>query len=298
MRVIMKYVDSQNERNLIVTADDFGLTDEINQGIVIAHRQGILRSTALLMNGLATGAALELRRQNPGLEIGAHLGIVEGYSLRGRKSTLTDDLSYFGGGICLHRGWPQFIAKYLKGQIDLGEIEEELDLQLSRMRSEIGPIAFANGTQHLHLLPGVLDIVLKLMNKYEIKWLRLPALSRTVPGSMRRIPYNWALRALGYRARRRAGLKGIGGAKYFAGFDVCGRLDAAAVCKILEGMPVGTMELMSHPGLDCPYLRENLPWGYRTFAWAGELAALISPAVAEVVARRQINLIQFKDLTH
>ena len=115
---------------------------------------------------------------------------------------------------------------------------------------------------------------------------------------MRRIPYNWALQALGYRARRRAARNGIGGSKYFAGFDVCGRLDAAAVCKILEGMPVGTMELMSHPGLDCPYLRENLPWGYQAFAWAGELAALISPAVAEVVARRQINLIQFKDLTH
>ena len=242
--------------------------------------------------------ALSLIKQNPTLEIGAHLGIVEGFSLRGRPSSITDELRYLGEPICLHRGWPAFIKRYLKGQINLHELEEELDLQLSRMREAVGPIAFANGTQHLHLLPGVLEVVLKLMKKYDIPHLRLPGRSLSVPQSWRRRPHNFALRTLGARATRRAAAYGITGAKYFAGFDVCGRLSPQAICKILEQMPAGTMELMSHPGLDCPYLRENLPWGYSDFSWAGELAALTHPDVAAMVAKRQIKLIQFKDLPH
>lgn len=291
-------MDGKNkERFLVVTADDLGLTEAITDGIVEAHRRGIVRSTALLMNGLATDYALELRRQCPDLEIGAHLGIVEGLSLRAKKSTLTDELDYLGRGPCLHRGWPEFIKLHMRGRIDLGELEEELDLQLGRMRDAIGPIAFANGTQHLHLLPGVLEVVLRLMHKYEIPYLRLPDRSRRVSGSDRRLPQNLAMRALGMRARRRARKLNITGPKYFAGFDVCGRLDAAAVCKILDDMPVGTMELMSHPGLDDPFLRSQLPWGYQDFNWAGELAAMTDPEVKATVERRGIHLIHFKDLS-
>lgn len=105
------------------------------------------------------------------------------------------------------------------------------------------------------------------------------------------------MRALGVRARRQARHLNIGGPKYFAGFDVCGRLDAAAVCKILDDMPVGTMELMTHPGLDDPFLRRHLPWGYQDFDWAGELAALVDPEVKATIARRGIQLIHFKDLS-
>lgn len=288
---------ANQQRFLVVTADDFGLTEAVTDGIVEAHRSGIVRSTALLMNGLATDHALKLRRQCPDLEIGAHLGIVEGFSLRAKRSTLTDELAYLGSGPCLHRGWPEFIKLYLRGRIDLSELEEELDLQLGRMSEAVGPIAFANGTQHLHLLPGVLEVVLRLMSKYEISWLRLPDRSRRVPGSDRRRPQNLAMRALGVRARRQARRLNIGGPKYFAGFDVCGRLDAAAVCKILDDMPMGTMELMTHPGLDDSFLRRHLPWGYQDFNWAGELAALVDPEVKATIARRGIQLIHFKDLS-
>ena len=53
---------------------------------------------------------------------------------------------------------------------------------------------------------------------------------------------------------------------------------------------------MSHPGYDCPYLREHLPWGYSDFAWPGELAALTDPSVRTLIEQRGIRLIQFKDL--
>ena len=285
------------QRQLIVTADDFGLTPEINAGIIEAHTRGILGSTALLMNGMATDEALRLIPKYPKLEVGIHLGIVEGLALGGQVNSLTDTLRYFGSErICLHRAWPRFLLRYLSGRIELGELECELDLQLQRMRDAVGKIPFANGTQHLHLLPGITEVVVRLLRKHQVPSLRLPPRSQTIPGSWRRRHYNLALRLLGYRAARKARAAGLSTTDYFAGFDICGRLDTAALCKLLESMPKGTMELMTHPGHDCPYLRQHLGEGYRDFGWAGELAALVDPKAAQAVKQQGITLIQFKDL--
>jgi hypothetical protein len=40
-----------SRKQLVVNADDFGLTPDVNQGIVEAHRRGILTATTLMANG-------------------------------------------------------------------------------------------------------------------------------------------------------------------------------------------------------------------------------------------------------
>lgn len=282
---------------LIVTADDLGLTTEINQGILKAHTQGLVRSAALLANGKATAEALRLCRAHPHLEIGVHLGIVEGYALSGRRSSLTDPLSYFGDGRpCLHRGWPWFLRRYCRGAIDLAELEAELDLQITRLRDSVGALAFANGTQHLHLLPSVLSVVLKLLAKHGIPALRLPVRSLRTPGWRRRGLVNSALAALGRRAAPATVAAGVRHTQAFAGFDACGQLDHASLAAILGALPPTTVELMTHPGEDCAWLREQLPWAYGTFGWSGELAALCGDGAKAQIRARGIELIQFKDL--
>src|SRR6201987_3103595 len=63
-------------RRLIVNADDFGFTRDVNQGIVEAHRQGILTATTLMASGAAFEDAVRLARENPTLDIGVHLVLV------------------------------------------------------------------------------------------------------------------------------------------------------------------------------------------------------------------------------
>ena len=46
----------------MVNADDFGFTVDVNQGIVEAHRRGILTATTLMANGAAFEDALRLAR--------------------------------------------------------------------------------------------------------------------------------------------------------------------------------------------------------------------------------------------
>ena len=65
-------------KQLIVNADDFGLTKRVSEAIVDVHRHGIVTSTTLMANGAAFEGAVALSRQMPRLGIGAHLNLSEG----------------------------------------------------------------------------------------------------------------------------------------------------------------------------------------------------------------------------
>ena len=58
---------------LIVTADDFGISDGVNRGIVEAHRHGILTSTSLMVYRPAAVEAAALGRECRALSVGLHL---------------------------------------------------------------------------------------------------------------------------------------------------------------------------------------------------------------------------------
>ena len=80
-------------RRLIVNADDFGFTHDVNAGIVEARRRGILRSTTLMANGAAFDDAVRLARENPDLDVGCHLVLVGGRSLSRPGELLPKSLS-------------------------------------------------------------------------------------------------------------------------------------------------------------------------------------------------------------
>jgi len=59
---------------VIINADDFGLTNGVNYGIIDSFLYGITTSTTLIANGSAFDHAVELASDHPDLEIGVHLG--------------------------------------------------------------------------------------------------------------------------------------------------------------------------------------------------------------------------------
>jgi predicted glycoside hydrolase/deacetylase ChbG (UPF0249 family) len=64
-------------RRLIVNADDLGLSDGVNAGILRAHREGIVTSASLMVRGAAAPAAAALARDAPQLSLGLHLDLAE-----------------------------------------------------------------------------------------------------------------------------------------------------------------------------------------------------------------------------
>jgi hypothetical protein len=66
LRIKLGYFRTAALKYLIPNADDFGYTRDVNDGIIHAHRQGILTATTLMATGAAFDHAVALARQNPG----------------------------------------------------------------------------------------------------------------------------------------------------------------------------------------------------------------------------------------
>jgi predicted glycoside hydrolase/deacetylase ChbG (UPF0249 family) len=281
------------DRTVIVTADDFGLAPEINVGIVEAHSRGLVTSTSLLMNAPATGQALELAKANSRLEIGLHLSLVEGYSLSGSGFSLLDQVKYFPEKPCLHRHWKTFIPRFVTGRIRLPELEMELRAQFEAFLSHFPSIPFMNGTQHLHLLPVIQDLVLRLACDYQVKWLRAPYSMISSSAHPARSAYTSVMKHLGRRLAAKAERHGIRTTDHFAGFDSSGSMNEEKFCYILSHSRPGLTEVMVHPGKECAFLKRQLPVGYATFGWETELEATVSSKVKSVVQQQNIKISAF-----
>lgn len=68
---------STGRRRVIVNADDLGLSDAVNEGILLAHTAGVVTSASLMVVRPAAVAAVEAARSHPDLSIGLHLDLVE-----------------------------------------------------------------------------------------------------------------------------------------------------------------------------------------------------------------------------
>src|SRR4030066_295788 len=67
------------KKMLIVNADDFGMSEEISDGIITAHLEGIVTSTSLMVNMPDAKRAVRLAQQTPSLDVGMHLNMTEGH---------------------------------------------------------------------------------------------------------------------------------------------------------------------------------------------------------------------------
>jgi predicted glycoside hydrolase/deacetylase ChbG (UPF0249 family) len=132
---------------LIPNADDFGFTRDVNDGIVEAHCHGILTATTLMANGAAFDHAVELARENPDLDIGVHLVLV--------------DLP----------GFPPTIPQLL---FSLGRIRiyDELVRQVQKVLDAGLKPTHLDTHKHTHLLPQVFKAVTRIAEEFDIPWVR------------------------------------------------------------------------------------------------------------------------------
>ncbi len=104
-------------QRLLVNADDFGLCDGINRGIVEAHQRGIVASASLMASAYGFDAAVSLARENPGLDVGVHLSLVE-------EDALT--------GIALPGSYTELAIALMRGRIRASQLQNEMRAQIQR----------------------------------------------------------------------------------------------------------------------------------------------------------------------
>ncbi len=268
-------------RQLVVNADDFGFTPDVNAGIVEAHRGGILTATTLMANGAAFDDALRLARETPTLDIGCHLVLIG-------ESSLVSGKAY-------PRSVAQLVAALARREI---RPYDELKAQIRRiLDSGIQP-THLDTHKHTHLAPPVLDAVARLSEEFGIRWVRRPfdfpltALRGAVP-RMKRMTSD-ALGLMRRRFHRVLAGHGCRTTEHFAGFQITGRFRTAELVQLIEGLPEGSTELMVHPGRCGPALRQA-PTRLKE-SRERELEALISAEARAAIERGNIQLVNYLGL--
>jgi len=276
---------------LIVHADDFGLDEEINNGIEKAHTQGILTSASIMPNGNSFGHAVSIAKSLPELDIGIHLTLVEETPLSDRKliSSIIDEEGNF------YPHTSSFFTRYLMGKIDPAQVYRELDLQIQKVFDTGLPISHLDSHQHTHIIPGVFKEVVKLASKYKINAIRIPKekirLYMLYPGNLLRV---FELGMVNFMCGLNKN-KNLIKTDYFAGFYFGGQLGKSNLLKVLTTVSQpGIHELMCHPG-NIPLHNEYSHWNY---LWYDELSALTDPAIQEFITQKGISLISYRDISN
>jgi hopanoid biosynthesis associated protein HpnK len=265
-------------KELIVNADDFGLSSGANRGIIKAWQEGILTSASLMVGGKGFAEAVALARANPALQVGLHLTLVQGRGVmeHGGSPSITDLQGNFSDDPVL-AGMRYFFRKHLHSQL-----YREIEGQIVKFRETGLPLSHIDGHLNIHMHPVVFDILLELMPRHGITSFRLSRERLAV--DLRLAPRRYLGKAADafiftrLAARCRPGLErlGITFADEVKGLLNSGRMTEDYLSNALDHLQEGMTEIYFHPGCHPDdELRGRMP----DYRHAEELAALTSPRV-------------------
>lgn len=275
-------------KTLVVTADDVGLHPGMTRGAVQAYDRGIVTACSVVANGRAFEEAVDILKDRPRLDVGVHLTLVGERPLSPpeRVPSLVD-----GRGAFL-KDFRAFTRRYLLGGIAAAEVEQELRRQIERLQAAGLPVVHANSHQHLHVLPRVFEIVLRLAEEHRIPFVRIPREPMAFRLSPRSLQIG-ILNRIGGTARRRLEVSGsVRSTDRTVGVVEAGGLNVERLSHILEGVE-GLTELVCHPGMGDESLAAEYDWGY---GWDRETAALCDPRLPEMLRSRGIGLTSFSQI--
>jgi hopanoid biosynthesis associated protein HpnK len=262
-------------KQLVVTADDFGLSVEVNEAVRRAHREGILTCASLMIGAPAANEAVAMA-QAERLPVGLHLTLVDGQALLSPERI--PDLVDAGGAFRAGLGGPAMrlgVSARARSQAR-AECEAQLDAFLATGLE----LDHVNAHHHFHLHPSVLTIVVELARRHGTA-VRVP-FEPVVP------PYRSTLLAAtmmpwSLRARHRLRHAGIVTNDALFGLYDTGVMTEVAWLRIVPRIGPGLTEVYCHPSVAPPA--------------ADELAALLSPVVRTALERADIRRTSFAGAT-
>jgi chitin disaccharide deacetylase len=242
-------------RALIVNADDFGLTRGVSEGILTAHRHGIVTSTTVLVTASPDRDQIA-RARAAGLGLGLHVNLTHGKPLtRGR--------SLVGGDGTFVRNPRQAAAG-----AEAREVRAEVEAQIERFERLVGgPPTHLDTHHHVGLYGSVREVVLDVA--------RLRGL---------------AVRSQDGEARTRARSAGLRTTDHFFGESGPDAYwSAARTLAHLRALPAGVSEFMCHPG----WFDADLAYSRYGRQREVEMIGLGAPAARAAAAALGVRLTHF-----
>ena len=236
------------ERRLIINADDFGLSESVNKGIVEAHTKGVLTSTTIMANMPAADQAVELAKNLPSLGLGVHLNLTAGKPLCQDNTVklILDSQGYFAlspGKLAL--------ASLVNGKVKTA-IEAELTSQIQWLIDKGIKPTHLDSHKHIHSFPSIFPVVCRLAKRFSI-----PAIRYTFePKQLSRPPWPLTDRESRKRAsliRTMAKINRFQNSAFFKtdallGVNHVGKINTAFMRAVSLYNITSTAEVMTHPG--------------------------------------------------
>jgi hopanoid biosynthesis associated protein HpnK len=256
--------------------------------VELAHQQGILSATSLMVGGAVAADAVERAHRLPRLRIGLHVVLVDGTpvlppdqlpDLVDTTGRLRTDLARLGFDICAR---PSVRA----------QVRAEIEAQFRAYQATRLALDHVNAHKHFHLHPAIATDIIAIGRRFGMLGLRVPrepvaVLAEAEEGTRRGHGYVAPWTRLLARRVRRAGLRAP---DCVFGLAWSGAMSAVRLDGLLRHLPVGATEIYLHPATRDGF--ENCAPGYR---YADELAALIDPVVIASARRPGVALGGYSD---
>jgi hopanoid biosynthesis associated protein HpnK len=279
-------------RFLIICADDFGLSPAINEAVRRATSGGVLTAASLMVGAPWAEEAVHMARQLPQMRVGLHVVLADGHSVLPKRQIpdLVDDRGHFRNGM-LSDSFRFYALPRLREQL-----AAEIRAQFEAFAQTGLPLDHVNAHKHFHLHPGVLQMIVEIGREYGTFAVRVPEEPLWFAkwaGGMSSLAGSVCLLPWVGRMRRRLRSSGILCNDHVFGIACSGRLDEQVMLAILDRLPGGATEIYLHPAASAD---QPITPSMASYRHVDELAALMSPRVAEAVAATCASVGGYSDL--
>jgi len=282
-------------KKLIMNADDFGLHKTVNLGIIQGYASGFITSTTIMPNGAAFEHAVGLAMSNPQLGIGIHLTLVGESPVCPPEhvKTLVDKDGR------LPPQYPTFLLQYMLGHIRLSDVRRELTAQVQKVVDCGLQVTHLDSHQHLHILPGIIEIIIDIAKDFGIKAIRIPRepyfFIGGYPFSLMRFISRGGLSCLSQLASRKIKNNQLHTSDHFFGMLAGCNMQEKYLYPILKALPDGISEIMIHPGTDDDIVNRTYNWNLHG---QEELKAVTSKRIGQLLQDQKIQLISFQGIVN
>ncbi|MBI5632824.1 MAG: ChbG/HpnK family deacetylase [Nitrospirae bacterium] len=215
--------------NLVISADDFGLSRKANQAILELALLGKIQRVAVFADGVFEGADIE-RLAASGVKLDLHLELPE--KIDGREERRGEQLSRIF----------DFMKSYFTGGNSREKVRKEWWRQMDKFSVLFGRSPDGiNSHQHVHFFPVYLPLALELGKKSRENYVRF--FQNDFLRTTKAVPLIlWVMGRIGGSMFRESGMNS---ADYLIGLDwISDRIN------ISFPFPEGIVELVAHPERD------------------------------------------------
>ena len=271
-------------RQVVINADDLGLTQSVSEGIFFAYDNGLISDFSLMANGEACDFAIRGLKERGILDVGMHFSVVDGeIPLDKSKGTavLLDGARFPVSAkpfILLAKSF------FMRGKIKKA-IALEFEAQYRKIKETGLRISHLDSHQHVHLFWGIADILAKKCHENGIRFIRRPMTKSIDPAGI-------LMRYLGSRLTRICRGKEVEVVSTY-GYDTRNSNSSEIIQAYITAKSGEILrEIAVHPGFQDEYsLRKYAHWRIK---WDEELGVLRKLDMVKITER--VKLVSYGEL--